>query len=122
MIKFVHHVQLTIPSGEEEKAKKFYIDLCGFNEIEKPENLIKNGGFWLNIGDIQIHIGLQNNINRFDLKAHIAFECHNLLELRKSFESNGYECVVGNEAIPGYIRFTTRDPFGNRLEFLEKLS
>ncbi|WP_413697819.1 hypothetical protein [Pseudovibrio sp. SPO723] len=30
------HVQIAIPENQEDAARKFYIDLLGFEEVEKP--------------------------------------------------------------------------------------
>ncbi|PHM27527.1 hypothetical protein [Xenorhabdus innexi] len=38
------HVQLAIPKGEEDTARKFYIDILGLTEMQKPANLAKRGG------------------------------------------------------------------------------
>ena len=58
-IKFkkLNHVQICIPKGEEEKGREFYCGILGLNEIEKPDSLKKNGGFWLEVANIQLHIG-----------------------------------------------------------------
>ncbi len=50
------HIQLSAPKGSEETAKKFYRDILGFAEEEKPESLKANGGVWFNKGDIALHI------------------------------------------------------------------
>lgn len=39
MILGIHHVQITIPTGEEARARAFYCDLLGLEEMEKPASL-----------------------------------------------------------------------------------
>ncbi|MEL6970834.1 MAG: hypothetical protein AAFZ63_23925 [Bacteroidota bacterium] len=60
-IKFkrLDHVQVCIPIGKEAEARGFYCDLLQLEEIEKPAYLQKNGGFWLKIANIQLHIGME---------------------------------------------------------------
>ncbi|MGV3489119.1 MAG: hypothetical protein ACO1OC_11115 [Tuberibacillus sp.] len=53
------HVQICIPTGEEEKARQFYGDLLGLEEIEKPDSLKPNGGVWYQVGALQLHIGTE---------------------------------------------------------------
>jgi len=53
--KRLNHVQICIPKGAEADARKFYCDLLDLEEIEKPKDLKKNGGFWLKIADIELH-------------------------------------------------------------------
>ena len=76
IFKRMNHIQVCIPKDAEEKARKFYCGLLGLGEIEKPEDLKKNGGFWLKIADIELHIGTEDvkNIS----KRHPAFEVENL--------------------------------------------
>ena len=57
MIRSVHHVQITIPKGSEDAARAFYCGLLGLSEIAKPDSLAGRGGFWLEVGDRQVHVG-----------------------------------------------------------------
>lgn len=119
MIKQVHHAQITIPKGEEAKAREFYRDFLGLKEIEKPESLKNRGGFWLELGGFQIHIGTEDGFDRTKTKAHLAYQVEDLEVWRKKLERRGIETLDGVE-IPHFRRFEFRDPFGNRVEFLEK--
>lgn len=119
MIKGVHHVQITIPAGKENTARGFYCGICGFKEIPKPLALAKKSGFWLEVGSTQLHVSVQKGVNRWELNSHICFECSDLDFWRMTFERNGVTAETG-EGIPGVQRFMLRDPFGNRLEFLER--
>lgn len=40
----IDHVQLAMPVGEEEVARRFYRDLLGMAEVPKPRELAKRGG------------------------------------------------------------------------------
>ena len=42
----IDHIQLAMPQGGEYDARRFYRDLLGLAEIEKPDNLKKRGGCW----------------------------------------------------------------------------
>ncbi len=119
MILKVQHAQITIPKGEEEKARKFYCGVLNLREIPKPESLQKRGGFWLEIGGLQIHIGTEDGFDRTKTKAHIAYEVDNLDVWREKLIENGVEILEGVK-IPAFRRFEFRDPFGNRIEFLER--
>lgn len=120
MITGVNHAQITIPKGEEKAAREFYCDFLGLREIEKPEILKTRGGFWLEIGDFQIHIGTEADFDRTKTKAHIAYEVDNLEIWRTKLESEGIK-ILESVPIPDYQRFEFRDPFGNRVEFLKKI-
>lgn len=120
MIRFIRgidHVQIAIPKNGEGAARKFYVEQLGFHEIEKPENLKKNGGFWLHAGVHQLHIGIAENFQPAQ-KAHPAFKLRDLENYKKKIESNGIVTNPG-EMLPGAKRFYIDDPFQNRIEFLE---
>ncbi len=115
----VHHAQITIPIGEEEKAREFYCGILELDEIEKPEALRNRGGFWLEVGALQIHIGTENDFDRTRTKAHLAYLVDDLDKWQKKLGNNAISIKDGI-SIPGYKRFEFRDPFGNRVEFLQE--
>jgi len=115
----IHHVQITIPKGQEAQAKDFYCKLLGIAEIEKPENLKTRGGFWMNLGSIQVHVGAEDQIDRHKTKAHIAYAVKDLNHWKSRLESAGV-LIEDGMPIPGFQRFEFRDPFGNRIEFIEQ--
>ena len=120
MIIKVQHAQITIPKGEEEKAREFYCNFLGLREISKPESLQNRGGFWIGLNGFQIHIGTEDDFDRSLTKAHLAYEVEDLESWRKRLENRGITILEGIP-IPNFSRFEFRDPFNNRVEFLEKL-
>ncbi len=120
MILKVHHAQITIPKDAEDLAREFYCQLLGLREIPKPEALQGRGGLWLEVGAFQIHIGTEDGCSRTKTKAHVAYEVENLNAWREKLEEREIEILEG-VPIPNYSRFEFRDPFGNRVEFLERL-
>ena len=120
MILRVQHAQITIPKGAETEARRFYCDVLGLKEVPKPESLQGRGGFWLEIGAFQVHVGTEDGFERTKTKAHIAYEVENLEGWREKLVRNGVEILEG-VPIPNYQRFEFRDPFGNRVEFLEAI-
>ncbi|HEY4384076.1 MAG TPA: VOC family protein [Ktedonobacteraceae bacterium] len=119
-IKGIHHVQITIPSGAEAQARHFYCDQLGLQEIAKPASLQDRGGFWLQAGDRQVHVSIEDGVDHFATKAHIAYQVVDLASWRAFLEAQGFKPLSG-VPIPGYDRFEFRDPFGNRVEFIEQL-
>jgi uncharacterized protein YhfF/catechol 2,3-dioxygenase-like lactoylglutathione lyase family enzyme len=120
MIKFkkLDHMQICIPIGMEEKARNFYSELLGLQEIEKPDALKPNGGMWYEIADIQLHIGTEEMANHKS-KRHPAFEVENLEEVIHYLKSHNIE-IREDIPIPNFKRVSIFDPFGNRIELLEK--
>jgi catechol 2,3-dioxygenase-like lactoylglutathione lyase family enzyme len=115
--KRLDHVQVCIPRGAEGEAREFYGGLLGLEEIEKPEAIRKNGGMWYSVADTQLHVGVEDPIA--PSKRHPAFEVENVEGVRAFLERNGVR-TKDETAIPGMRRFSFFDPFGNRIEFLEK--
>lgn len=118
MLVRVHHAQITIPKGEEDRCRSFYCGVLGLSEIPKPASLQERGGFWLELGELQIHIGTED-FDRSLSKAHLAYEVDNLASWRMKLQSAGIK-VLDAVSIPDYNRLEFRDPFGNRVEFLER--
>jgi catechol 2,3-dioxygenase-like lactoylglutathione lyase family enzyme len=119
MIRFkrLDHIQICIPKSKEEDARNFYSGIIGLKEISKPAALLSNGGLWFEIADIQLHVGTEDEINRS--KRHPAFEVFDL-ESAKTFLISKGILIKEETEIPGQQRFSFKDPFGNRIEFLEK--
>jgi catechol 2,3-dioxygenase-like lactoylglutathione lyase family enzyme len=116
----LHHAQICIPKDAEAEGRRFYCDLLGLSEIEKPASLQGRGGFWLQVGDRQVHVGTEGPVDRTVTKAHLAYQVDDLEAWRATLQEKGIGLLDG-EPIPGYIRFELRDPFGNRVEFIQKL-
>ncbi|WP_210363989.1 VOC family protein [Bacillus sp. REN3] len=115
--KGIDHIQLAAPKGCEEKARAFFGEILGYEEIEKPEELKKRGGVWFRYGACQIHIGVEDPFTPAR-KAHPAFEVENLEKLMKHLALSGVDYMKDSN-LPGANRIYVYDPFGNRIEFLE---
>lgn len=112
----LHHVQICIPTGEEENARRFYSDVLGLEEIEKPQALKANGGLWYDVAGIELHIGTEPHTE--NSKRHPAFEISDLNEVKSYLESHQIKMKEETQ-IPGMRRFSFYDPFNNRIELLE---
>ena len=119
-IKFIRldHVQICIPFGKESEARAFYSDVLGLVEINKPVSLAGRGGLWYRVGNIQLHIGVEEGQRHS--KAHPAFEIADI-KVTRTYLENLSVPVQEEIAIPGIHRFSFFDPFGNRIEFLEPI-
>lgn len=115
------HVQVAAPrtEGVEEQARAFYAGLLGLQELEKPAILKPKGGVWFSLGHGELHVGLEDTFSPA-LKAHPALLVSDLAALRRRLEEAGLT-IAQAEPIPGVSRFYVSDPFGNRLELMERL-
>ncbi len=120
MIIGLHHAQITIPKGAEENGKNFYCGILGLAEKDKPESLKGRGGFWLKVGDAEVHVGTEEDFDRLTTKAHLAYQVEDILHWRNVLKQNDIELIEG-VPIPGFERFEFRDPFGNRVEIIQEI-
>ena len=114
----IHHAQITVAASDLEAARSFYRDVLGMSEISKPASLQSRGGLWLAAGAHQLHIGIEENVNRLATKAHIAYEVADLAHWKSHLERAGVK-ILDSVPIPGHARFEFRDPFGNRVELIQ---
>lgn len=113
------HVQIAAPTGCEGEARRFYGEVLGLDELEKPEPLRGRGGVWFACGNQQLHIGVARDFTPA-LKAHPALKVGDsgaLARLAERLEADGAD-VRWDGSIPQISRFYTDDPWGNRLELL----
>jgi catechol 2,3-dioxygenase-like lactoylglutathione lyase family enzyme len=115
-ISAVHHVAIGIPDGAEPEARKFYCDLLGLEEVEKPDSLKDRGGFWLEVGGVQVHLQIDEP-DRGRSRRHFGLVVDDADELRSRLENAGY-ALRDDVDIPGYSRFFVGDPWGNQVELL----
>ena len=113
------HVQLAIPSGGEDAARAFFVGLLGMTEVPKPANLSPSG-CWFTGGSVSLHLGVDPDF-RPAKKAHPALLVDDLARLRERLAEAG--CMIREDKpIEGYARFFTEDPFGNRIELMQRLA
>ena len=113
------HIQLAMPAGKETEARAFYSGLLGLVEETKPANLATRGGVWFRGSFLRLHLGVELDF-RAARKAHPAILVRGLTELAARCEAAGFPPVT-DEPLAGFDRVYVSDPFGNRIELLEKL-
>ena len=113
----INHLQIAAPKGCEPEARRFFGDLLGLEEIEKPAPLQLRGGCWFKIGSRQLHIGIEKPFQPA-IKAHPAFSVSDIDSIFHLLERQGIRCVW-DDALMGIRRFYANDPWGNRLEFTQ---
>lgn len=114
----LHHLQLAMPGGQEQAADEFYAGILRMNRIPKPKHLADRGGCWFAFPGGEFHLGVENPFSPAT-KAHPAFLTTGLQALMERLEAEGYD-ILHDTQLQGHHRFYTQDPFGNRLEFVEK--
>ncbi len=117
----LHHVQVAAPAGCEDTARRFYGELLGLSEIEKPLILALRGGAWFRAGAAELHVGVEESFVAA-AKAHPALSVDSvgaLEDLAATLTAEGVDVRWADDAeIPAQRRFHVSDPWGNRLELL----
>lgn len=122
----LHHVQVSMPSGGEDEARRFYAGALGLQEVDKPAGLAGRGGCWFRAqtgGAVtaEIHLGAQDPFVPAT-RAHPALVCESVTDLEAvgaRVAAAGYEVSwAERDSFDGYLRFHARDGFGNRIEVL----
>lgn len=112
------HVQIAAPRGCEQEARRFFGELLGLTEMEKPEALRPRGGVWFKLGAQQLHVGVAEPFAPAR-KAHpgLMVASGEIEALADRFSAAG-ATVLWDETLPGTRRFYTEDPWGNRIELV----
>jgi catechol 2,3-dioxygenase-like lactoylglutathione lyase family enzyme len=116
----LHHVQVSMPPGEEDAARAFYAGVLGMTEVPKPPVLARRGGVWFRTDGVELHLGVEPGF-RPARKAHPGFVVVGLDHLAARLSAHGTP-PRWDDDFPGHRRCYADDPFGNRLEFLEPLT
>lgn len=97
MVNRFHHAQITIPKGMEDEARNFYCGILQMKEVSMPESLQGRGGFWLQVGDQELHIGTEEGVNCLLTKAHLAYEVNDLKLIETILRNNNNLVINGKK-------------------------
>ena len=112
---------MAAPPGCVDAARRFYGELLGLPEIERPQTMGGEGA-WFSLGDRELHVGVTDEFEPAR-KAHPALQLDSvraLEDLARRLEAAAVR-VEWDERLPGARRFYAHDPWGNRLELLARL-
>ena len=116
----IHHVNVTVPKSLEDAAKHFYAVVMGLTEVPKPADSRGRGGAWYQLGDLQLHLSIENGLGEDCIsKRHVCYTVSSLAEAEQRFREAGVEILPDDNPTPGWSRFYVRDPGGNRLEIAQ---
>jgi len=112
------HVQVAIPIGGEARAREFYSGILGFSEVEKPAAMAGRNSIWFVAGPVNLHLGIEPDFHPAK-RAHPALVVADLDEILAACERAGL-ATKPDTPFSGYRRVHVFDPFGNRLELMER--
>src|SRR5215467_10718651 len=114
----IDHVQLAIPPGGEERARSFYGEVLGFTEVAKPVEMAERPAIWFASGPVSLHIRTDPEFHPAK-KAHPALLVEGLDAILQRCQKAGI-ISKADTSFEGLRRFHVFDPFGNRLELMER--
>ncbi len=91
----------------------------GWPSARKPAGLKARGGCWFHAPGVELHLGVEEPFRPAG-KAHPALLVDDLDALRAELNRHGIAFTSGTP-LEGYVRGDVRDPFGNRIELMQKL-
>lgn len=112
------HVQLAMPAGGEAEAEAFYSGVLGIPRAPKPALLAARGGCWFEQAGLRVHLGVEEAF-RPARKAHPAIAVSGLDALVARLAEAGLTVRPG-DGIEGMTQAYVDDPFGNRIELIER--
>jgi catechol 2,3-dioxygenase-like lactoylglutathione lyase family enzyme len=112
----IDHVQLAMPAGGEADARAFYTGMLGIPEIPKPAHLRARGGCWFETPTVKVHLGVEPDF-RPARKAHPGLVVDDLPQLIAALTAANV-VVTADSDNAGHVYVD--DPFGNRIELMEK--
>ena len=115
----IDHVQLAMPEGQEERARAFYQGLLRMEEVAKPAHLAVRGGCWFMSGSAKVHLGVEKDFLPAR-KAHPGLLVDDLAAVVAVLEAAEF-ATAADEPLHGYLRTYVDDPFGNRIELMQKV-
>jgi catechol 2,3-dioxygenase-like lactoylglutathione lyase family enzyme len=111
------HVQLSMPPGGEDDARRFYGSVVGLREVAKPPALSGRGGCWFVGGGTAVHLGIEPGFRPL-AKAHPALLVRDLAAAREALVAAGVPITEDDSGLP-VRRCYVNDPFGNRIELVD---
>ena len=114
------HVNVTVPAALEASAKHFYEDVLGLARIPKPEGTRQNMGAWYQLGGIQLHLSVEDDVHNEVSDRHVCYQVADIDVAALQFRNVGVEIIADGRPVHGQSRFFVRDPGGNLIEITQK--
>lgn len=117
-VRGIDHVQLSMPAGAEADARRFYRDILGLREIDKPSELASRGGCWFGGPGVTVHLGSEDGFRPL-VKAHPALLVRDLRQARQALAAAAVPISEDDSGL-AVRRCYVHDPFGNRIELVDE--
>ncbi len=116
-VQRIHHAAIVVPTDRLDEARRFYGDVLGLRETERPNADLDSPGVWYGLGETELHIQCRDDAPTDESDRPPAFIIGDVASLKDRLRERGAE-VIDAPTLMGRERFFSRDPCGNRLEFM----
>ena len=113
------HVNVTVPAEAEAAAKEFYGTVLGLKQIPKPAGPRQNVGAWYELGNVQLHLSVEEKVTNVESDQHVCYVVAVLAEAEARLREAGISIISDPRPVHGVDRFYVRDPGGNLIEITE---
>ena len=72
------HVNVTVPQALEDATKHFYGVILGLEQLQKPERSRTNVGAWYQLGAVQLHLSIEDDIDNQASDRHVCYLVRNV--------------------------------------------
>jgi len=114
------HVNVTVPRVQEEAARHFYGVLLGLHQIPKPEGTRQNLGAWYQLGAIQLHLSIEDDVQNEASDRHVCYKIEDAAVAESNLRNSGVQVIPDPRPVAGVKRFYIRDPGGNLIELAQE--
>ncbi len=106
----VNHVNVTVPSVLEDAAKHFYGTVLGLRQIPKPEGTRQNMGAWYDLGGIQLHLSIEDNVQNEASERHVCYQVDDALVRNSIFAMRASKSSLMGARSKGLPGFSCETP------------
>lgn len=123
-VRRIQHVSVPMPPGGEARARQFYGEALGLEEVKPPVDLSSLRLVWFRIGGEgdgdELHCFTETGPHPNTPAQHLCFEVEDLGVMQRRLAKHGITIEPTIE-IHNRPRFFVHDPFGNSIELVQIL-
>ena len=123
-VRRIQHVSVPMPPGGEARARQFYGEALGLEEVKPPIDLASLRLVWFRIGGEgdgdELHCFTETGPHPNTPAQHLCFEVDDLEATKQRLTEHGV-AIVPTIDIHNRPRFFVNDPFGNSIEVVQIL-
>lgn len=114
------HVNVTVPQALEDATKRFYGEVLGLKQLQKPAGSRTNVGAWYQLGAVQLHLSTEDETDNRASDRHVCYVVGDVASAEQRFRDAGVLVIPDPRPIPGRPRIYVRDPGGNLIEIAQE--